>query len=125
MALLSLAASPAAAQNDAVRACLDKMTGNEQKECTEKLYRAAAAELDAIYRNLVNSAAKRNESGAEPSRATALTKSQNSWEVYRDAECWGVVGMAGGSGRMVWVYGCLAEKTFERIGELRTPFYQR
>jgi hypothetical protein len=45
--------------------------------------------------------------------------------LYRDAECVGLVGLGGGSGRPVWVYGCLAEKTFERMRELKVPFDQR
>jgi hypothetical protein len=36
-----------------------------------------------------------------------------------------VTGRPGGSGRFVWAYGCLAEKTLERIDELKVPFEQR
>ena len=54
-----------------------------------------------------------------------LATSQAAWEAYRDAECRGLVGLGGGAGRQAWVYGCLAEKTFERMRELKVPFDQR
>jgi uncharacterized protein YecT (DUF1311 family) len=60
-----------------------------------------------------------------PNWSDAVVASQKAWQAYRDAECWGVVARPGGSGRLVWAYGCLAEKTLERIQELRVPFYQR
>jgi uncharacterized protein YecT (DUF1311 family) len=120
-ALLVLAARPAFAQSNSVRACLDRMTGAEQKQCAEALYRAATAELEALYRRAVDAALRPDVSG----RTAAVAASQAAWEAYRDAECRGLVGLGGGSGRPVWVYGCLAEKTVERIRELKVPFDQR
>ena len=66
-----------------------------------------------------------NAGSGDGSAAAAIAASQRAWEIYRDAECRDVVGRGGGSGKMVWVFGCLAEKTRERIRELNTPFYQR
>jgi uncharacterized protein YecT (DUF1311 family) len=120
-ALLVLAARPVFAQSNAVRACLDGMTGAEQKQCTEAVYRAATAQLETLYRGAVDAALRPDVSG----RAAAIAASQAAWEAYRDAECRGLVGLGGGSGRSVWVYGCLAEKTFERMRELKVPFDQR
>ena len=120
-ALLVLGAGPAFAESKSVRACLDGMTGAEQKQCTEAVYHAAAAELETLYRRAVDAALRPDMSG----RAAAIAASQAAWEAYRDAECRGLVGLGGGSGRPVWVYGCLAEKTFERMRELRVPFDQR
>ena len=120
-ALAVLAARPVLAESNAVRACLDGMTGAEQKQCTEAVYRAATAELETLYRGAVDAAVRPDGSG----RAAAIAASQAAWEAYRDAECVGLVGLGGGSGRSVWVYGCLAEKTFERMRELKVPFDQR
>jgi uncharacterized protein YecT (DUF1311 family) len=120
-ALLVLGAGPVFAESKSVRACLDGMTGAEQKQCTEAVYRAAAAELETLYRRAVDAALRPDVSG----RAAAIAASQAAWEAYRDAECRGLVGLGGGSGRPVWVYGCLAEKTFERMRELKVPFDQR
>ena len=66
--------------------------------------------------------------GAVPQKQTfhdAIAASQKAWEAYRDAECWGVVGRPGGSGSFTWGFGCAAEKTLERIEEVKVPFYQR
>jgi uncharacterized protein YecT (DUF1311 family) len=67
----------------------------------------------------------RNAVAGDGSLSAAIAASQRAWEIYRDAECRDVVGRGGGSGSMVWVFGCLAEKTRERIRELEAPFYQR
>ena len=112
------------ATNQAVQACLDKMTGGEQKQCTERLYRSASDKLDAVYRSVLDRASRSGKDGG-PGQAAAITASQKAWQAYRDAECNGVVGDGDGSGSQVWRFGCLAEKTFERIQELQTPFYQR
>jgi uncharacterized protein YecT (DUF1311 family) len=122
---------PAAADDDRVKACLDQSTTAEQRECARDLYRAASAELDEAYRRRLDAAAAAESAGPSPeakglpSWPEAIAASQRAWEAYRDAECWGVVGRPGGTGAAVWAYGCLAEKTFERIAELKVPFYQR
>jgi len=123
LAILLLASTPAAATNDAVQSCLDKMTGREQKQCTETLYRAASDKLDAVYRGVLDRASKSDKVGVS-SQAAAIAASQKAWQAYRDAECSGVVGSGDGSGTQVWRFGCLAEKTIERIQELQVPFYQ-
>jgi uncharacterized protein YecT (DUF1311 family) len=119
-----LTSTPAGATNDAVQACLDKITGGEQKQCTERLYRGASDTLDAVYRSVVEHASKSGKGGGS-SQAAAITASQKAWQAYRDAECTGVVGNSDGSGTQVWHFGCLAEKTLERIQELQVPFNQR
>jgi uncharacterized protein YecT (DUF1311 family) len=87
--------------------------------------------LDHIYRRVLDAAtvaektAPRDGNQTAPSWPDAIVASQKAWEAYRDAECWGVVGRPGGSGRLAWAYGCLAEKTLEHGRELRVPFYQR
>ncbi|MBX9649621.1 MAG: lysozyme inhibitor LprI family protein [Xanthobacteraceae bacterium] len=98
--------------------CLDAADGGEQKRCTQELFRKASDELKTAYAGALQKA-------ADSSSSAALAESQRAWEIYRDAECKGVVGRGGGSGRMVWTFGCLAEKTRARVEELKVPFYQR
>lgn len=106
--------------------CLDAADGGEQKRCTQELFRKASDELTTAYAGALEKAAAADaRNAADGGSSSALAESQRVWEIYRDAECKGVVGRGGGSGRMVWVFGCLAEKTCERIGELNVPFYQR
>ena len=106
--------------------------------------RADRQRTEAMYAGAVSECRGRDEEGPRPrhwktrprptlanagsgdgSAAAAIAASQRAWEAYREAECRGVVGRGEGSGRMVWVFGCLTEKTRERIRELETPFYQR
>jgi len=123
-ALAMLIAAPAAAANGAVQACFAKMTGGEQKSCMEALQRAARAELDGVYRAVLESARKRES--ATFSEAAAIEASQKAWEAYRDAECRGRIGGGSwGSGTAAMVMGCYAEKNYERIQELKAPFDQR
>ena len=108
--------------------CLNAPTGSEQKQCTQALFQNAADEMKKAYAGVMEKAAEadaRNSGSGDGSAAVAIAESQRAWEIYRDAECRGVVGRGSGSGRMVWVFGCLAEKTRERIRDLNAPFYQR
>lgn len=108
--------------------CLRSPTGSEQKRCTQALYQSAAEEMKKTLGAVLQKAAEidtRTSGSADGSLVAAILASQRAFETYRDAECHGVVGYGEGSGRMVWVQGCLAEKTRERIRELRVPFYQR
>jgi hypothetical protein len=55
-------------------------------------------------------------------------RARKPFEAYRDAECWGFVGGGGkgwGTGTATMVAGCAAEKAYQRIEELKVPFYQR
>jgi uncharacterized protein YecT (DUF1311 family) len=111
--------------------CGDLMTNSEQKECSEHQYRNAVAALEGAFARAMERASKadaqRAAGGNSPDKswAASVTESQRAWAIYRDAECKGVVGSGGGSGRMVWVWGCLAEKTSQRAVELDVPFDQR
>ena len=112
---------------DLVR-CLNAPTGSEQKQCTQALFQSAVEEMKKVHARVKEKAAEAdagNPVQAMAARQPPIAASQHAWEIYRDAECRDVVGRGGGSGRMVWVFGCLAEKTRERIRELNTPFYQR
>jgi uncharacterized protein YecT (DUF1311 family) len=132
IALLLLAANPAAADNARVKACFDLSSNAEQRDCAQALYRDASKELDEIVRRKLEAAEASDKAppqfGTVPQEQSfhdAIAASQKAWEAYRDAECWGVVGRPGGSGSFTWGFGCAAEKTLERIEEVRVPFYQR
>jgi uncharacterized protein YecT (DUF1311 family) len=111
--------------------CADLPTGLEQKQCAELRLRDASEELRSVYQRVLRQAADAGAqlppsgSPGEPGPAVAISESQRTWEAYRDAECRGVVGRGGGSGRTVWVLGCLAEKTSARARELSVPFDRR
>ena len=108
--------------------CLNAPTGSEQKQCTQALFRSAVEEMKKVHARVTEKAAEAdagNAGSGDGGAAAAIAASQRAWEIYRDAECRDFVGRGGGSGRMVWMFGCLAEKTRERIRELNTPFDQR
>jgi len=108
--------------------CLIAPTGSEQKQCTQALFQNAVEEMKKVHVRVMEKAAEadsRTSGSADGSAAAAIAASQRAWEIYRDAECRDVVGRGGGSGRVVWVFGCLAEKTRDRIRELNIPFDQR
>ena len=120
--------SLARAQDADLVQCLNAPTGSEQKHCTQALLQNATGEMKKVDARVMEKAAEadaRTSGSADGSAAAAIAASQRAWEIYRDAECKGVVGHGGGSGRMVWVFGCLAEKTRDRIRELNIPFDQR
>jgi uncharacterized protein YecT (DUF1311 family) len=109
--------------------CADLPTGSEQKQCAEIQFREAADELKQVYGQALERAQKADArhaaSSDQKSSKAAVIESQQAWEAYRDAECRGVVGRGGGSGTMVWVLGCLAEKARARTQELKVPYDQR
>jgi uncharacterized protein YecT (DUF1311 family) len=127
-ATVSMASSLARAEDADLVRCLNAPTGGEQKQCTQALFQNAVEEMKKVHARVAERAAEadaRNPGSGDGSLSAAITASQRAWEIYRDAECRDVVGRGGGSGRMVWVFGCLAEKTRDRIRELNTPFDQR
>ena len=127
-AILLMASSFAQAEDADLAQCLNAPTGSEQKQCTQALFRSAVEEMKRLHTRVMEKAAEtdaRNAGAGDSSAAAAIAASQRAWEIYRDAECRGVVGRGGGSSGMVWVFGCLAEKTRERMRELNSPFYQR
>jgi uncharacterized protein YecT (DUF1311 family) len=108
--------------------CLNAQTGSKQKQCTQALFQNAVEEMKKVHARVTEKAAEadaRNSGSGDGSLSAAIAASQRAWEIYRDAECRDAVGRGGGSGRMVWVFGCLAEKTRDRIRELNTSFDQR
>src|SRR5262249_16022995 len=112
-------------------ACFDMNSNAEQRDCLSKLHRDATAELAEVYHRALERAAAANARmppGDKPgaiSMADAITASQTAWEAHPNAECWGVPGTGNGPGRMTWVFGCAAERTFKRIQELKVPYVQR
>jgi uncharacterized protein YecT (DUF1311 family) len=125
-ATVSMAPSLAQAEDADLVQCLNTPTGSEQKRCTQELFRKASDELKVAYAGALEKAAAADaRNAADGPSSAAFVESQRAWEIYRDAECKGVVGRGGGTGRMVWVFGCLAEKNRVRVEEINVPFYQR
>jgi uncharacterized protein YecT (DUF1311 family) len=116
------------ASDGAPTSCGDLPSGFEQRQCAELRYREASGQLREVYERVLRRAADAPSPPGAPDdkgRAVAISESQRAWEAYRDAECRGVVGRGAGSGRVVWVLGCLAEKAGARAQELNEPFDQR
>jgi uncharacterized protein YecT (DUF1311 family) len=112
--------------------CANRLSTGEQKVCAEAAFKTSERDMHSAYQAAIDRASKADtrepstDAGSEAnSWPAAVTESQRAWEAYRDAECRDVVGYGEGSGRMVWVWGCLSEKNEERTRELRVPFYQR
>ena len=127
-ATASLALSSAQAEDADLVQCRNAPTGSEQKQCTQALFQNAEEEMKKVHARVMEKAAEgdaRTSGSGDGGAAAAIAASQRAWEIYRDAECKGVVGRGGGSGRMVWVFGCLAGKARARIEELNVPFYRR
>jgi len=102
------------------RKCMDSAKTNlDMKRCSATAYQKAMSELDSIYNRLINSCKK-----SEGLNATViferLKQSQNSWIVYRDANCSLLASsMLGGSGESLIQSECLVEMTETRILELK------
>jgi uncharacterized protein YecT (DUF1311 family) len=128
-ASLLLGSCLAQAEDRSSGTCGDLPTGSEQKQCAEIQHRKTADELKEVYGRALERASNADiqnlPSKDQKSWTAAVTESQRAWEIYRDAECRGVVGRGSGSGRMVWVLGCLAEKAEQRTRELNVPYDQR
>lgn len=129
IALLLSASTVTGRENLGHSDCANLLTTGEQKECAEAEYKSSGKDVDAAYVAAVERVRRAEASTpgnpADKRWAAAVAESQRAWEIYRDAECRGVVGHGEGSGRMVLVLGCLAEKNRERTRELKVPYYQR
>ena len=102
------------ADTDAPETCADPVSTGEQKRCAKAAYDRASTNLNATYNRVLAAAAKADKeyppAKSSKSSSALIESSQQAWEKYRDAECWGVVGASDGSARMVMVWRCLAEK---------------
>ena len=108
LALLVLAASPAAAQ---MNACASAQTQSAMNICADQQYKKDDAALNQIYGKLK---AKLNASDQ-----AALQAAEKAWIAYRDAECaFETSGTAGGSIHPMVLSMCLDEKTLVHTAEL-------
>ena len=128
--LLLVRAGPAGAEGDPVKACFEQLSNSGQRECLQQVYRTASARLDEVLVRAIERAtefdAKHSPPDGTASLTTAIRKSHSSWQAYRDAECWGVVGYyrppnERPAATLPWAWSCLAEKTLQRIRELEVP----
>ena len=124
IALLGLAAAPAAAQDwDCSNA--DNLPQIGMNYCAYEDWQAADRELNAIWpkaRALMKSIDKDNADlfPGQANGAESLLKAQRAWIDYRDGHCETQgAQFAGGSIRPLVVNSCLADKTRERVTELK------
>lgn len=85
-------------------------------DCYEKQLKSDKANLNKVYSNLFS---KLDEDGK-----LALENSQKAWLNYREKECNGLMGYFGsqslGAGSHLITLSCLAEKTRDRLKELKS-----
>jgi uncharacterized protein YecT (DUF1311 family) len=113
LAALSLAVHPpkAAAQASS-GACPDARSTVEMRECFDRAFRAADAELNRVYAALQRKSDSRGR--------TLLRSSQRAWIAYRDAECrFRASESEGGTLYPVELLSCRTDLTKDRTRELR------
>lgn len=129
----------ASAESSQVKACFDRPAERwstlDQRECLRQVLHDANNELSTVYGHRQaqasrSDAERRERMGKAGTEAERLEASQKAWSAYRDAECWGFVGGGEpgehrGSGTEGTILGCAAEKTLQRVEELKVPFDRR
>jgi uncharacterized protein YecT (DUF1311 family) len=105
------------------RADCDKaMSTADLNMCSERIFQAADARLNATFVKAIDVIRKTN--GDKPydpdSWEKALRASQRVWVAFRDADCKGFVPMSwsGGTGTTSAVLGCMTSRTEARTKEL-------
>ena len=88
-------------------------TTSDRVQCFERVYEAADAEQEALYRKLLDSL-------IDPGERTLLETAQRAWIQYRERECeFETAGTRLGTIHPIVVRDCLTEKTKAHIAELR------
>ena len=107
-----------AQESAAEKACMALPT-NAQSGCLEKLYNAADARLNDVYRRAV--AVIENAGGDSAGAWKAeLKKAQKAWVAFRDADCGALIGYewGHGTGMGAATESCLLHKTEQRTRAL-------
>ena len=108
--------------------CADAASQAEMTGCAAQRFERAEAELDRLYRSLIEAARATDASpdngrmpGDErPGEEATLREAQQAWTTYRDAHCRGEgYGERGGSMEPMVFEECRARLTRERIAQLR------
>ena len=111
LALLAALAAPTAAQ-DRPLDCDGAITQQAMNACAAEAYRAADAELNRVYRAVLQAAGDRH--------AERVRNAQRAWLAFRDAHCAVEAGtVEGGSMEPMVRDHCLADATRQRTDELR------
>lgn len=102
--------------------CNNAATQMEMTECAGQEWKAADAELNAVYKQAM--AKMREADGYLPDylqgAAKTLKEAQRAWIPFRDKACESYGFLArGGSMEPMLVYGCLTTLTQKRISELK------
>ena len=115
MAVLALAGAcawtlvPNAARADD---CANATTQFDLNQCAEQDWEAADAELNKVYRKLMDQSGPEDKEG--------LRKAERDWIKYRDDSCASETsGSEGGSIHPMEESNCMADKTRARIRELK------
>ena len=111
LTVLLLSGSAVRAQDEKIDCTSQSLNMRELDQCAGRVFKAADARLEALYRLLMQKYDARN--------GALLAAAQKSWLVWRDAECsYETNGTAGGSiNAMMWTK-CRTAKTEARFKEL-------
>ena len=102
--------------------CSNATTQYDMNACAVADWKAADAELNASYKDLVALLTQWDDGEALTNReggVEKLRKAQRAWVAYRDAAC-EVAGwpMHGGSAEPLLIYGCMRQLTEQRTADL-------
>ena len=125
--LIALALQGSLDQQAREHHCDQPMAQMDMNACAEIDFERADAELNRVWRALiadVQASDRADNTGGENERR--YRAAQRAWIAFRDAEC-DVAGLEalGGSMEPMLISGCLAQKTRERIAELRAGEAER
>jgi len=125
MAIWSTLSSPAHAQDSAAVAC-DKLATIAQSGCYEKLYNAADAKLNEVYRGAIKTIESSDPQNAAAWKAE-LKRSEQAWIAFRDADCGALTAYewGHGTGMGAATEQCLWQKTQARAGDLASRYSGR
>jgi uncharacterized protein YecT (DUF1311 family) len=112
LAALFLAVPPKAAAQASSGACPTAGSTVEMRQCFDRAFRAADAELNRVYAAL--------QRKADPRGRTLLRLAQRAWIAYRDAECrFRASESEDGTLYPIELLSCRTDLTKERARELR------
>lgn len=125
LAVVLLLGSPAMAEDEPEIDCENAEAQQEMNWCAARDYEAADAELNAVWKKVVQGARDADKDLAEmgddgrPGYEETLRKSQRAWIGYRDAWCdYSGFEARGGTLEPLLVSSCLADLTRARTKEL-------
>lgn len=125
ISLVVASAGLSLAQEDPPVDCANAMAQADMNHCAYLDFEKADKELNAVYKEALQSEAEADKEAAEINPAyvgavKALKKAQRAWIDYRDGHCEGVGYEAvGGSMQPMLIDGCKARLTETRTKELR------